>query len=398
VPGNTCILCLLATFIRHSVVALGEKKKGKASLDFQEVDTFDDPNVISQKLMLLSLREYSFDIDFPINKLKQPYGEVATSILDYVTDKALECSDCKYEVTPKYITEEWIKNPNLEGNIQEDEMEEIVDTDDETFDDSHDSIDLGCETIITQYDNQISNPVNSVWSKSITTAKIDPVVWRAELERVSPLLGVDFAECEKDPSIGQSWRSQVNHAFVENETLLLEVEKCNDALRRLSKESNKALSIIQVKECLLNEKFRKVIEEYTMYCNELVDFEQKQIESSTTLSALNEECSNLSSKLEKIKAKVDEKSNRMTDTNPLIQIQKTLTEIRTEIREYDLQIGILEHNIVHRQLASKVHGKNISLIFKKRIYRIKNFQSLELHLYIFQIMFSKLWSLEWNTT
>jgi estrogen-related receptor beta like 1 len=66
---------------------------------------------------------------------------------------------------------------------------------------------------------------------------------------------------------------------------------------------------------------------------------------------MNGEITSLSKKLHSVKSKVDEKGNMMTDTSPLIRIKTTLRGIKAEIRDYDLQIGILEHNLVQRRLA-----------------------------------------------
>ena len=51
-------------------------------------DKFDDPNTISNKL-LLSLRAMDFRSSFPPQKLKQGSGLPCCSVLDFMTDKAL---------------------------------------------------------------------------------------------------------------------------------------------------------------------------------------------------------------------------------------------------------------------------------------------------------------------
>ena len=40
-----------------------------------QVDKFDDPNTSANKLVL-ALRTLNINLDFPVAKLKQPYGEV----------------------------------------------------------------------------------------------------------------------------------------------------------------------------------------------------------------------------------------------------------------------------------------------------------------------------------
>ena len=45
-----------------------------------KVDKFDDPNTSANKLVL-ALRNLNINLDFPVAKLKQPYGEVRGVIM-----------------------------------------------------------------------------------------------------------------------------------------------------------------------------------------------------------------------------------------------------------------------------------------------------------------------------
>ncbi len=59
------------------------------SSDFLKREQYDDPNTTINKL-LLALRQVEFPTSFSAQKLKQPYGEVVCTVLDYLTDRALE--------------------------------------------------------------------------------------------------------------------------------------------------------------------------------------------------------------------------------------------------------------------------------------------------------------------
>ena len=325
-----------------------------ACSEFEDVDTFDDPNVIAQKLML-SLRELGFEIDFPITKLKQPYGEEAISILNFLTDKVLDSKDFQYVLEPKYVTADKMKNEDDEKNQDDGEEEEVIDTDEETFDESNDSIELCYE--ITNFDNynrfMTSNDttIKTSATHDMISSKVDPVAWRVELERVSPALEINFEELDNDTTLGRSWRMQVNNVLAENEKITIEMERSNDVFQRLRKESHRTLEMIEVKEQIINDKFKHITDEYNQLCDKLLNLEEISKESSTSLNEMNSEIASLSRKLNEVKREVDEKGNRMTDTSPLIQIKTTLKDIKAEIRDYDLQIGILEHNLIQGRLT-----------------------------------------------
>lgn len=66
---------------------------------------------------------------------------------------------------------------------------------------------------------------------------------------------------------------------------------------------------------------------------------------SGKVSELKNENSSIMSQLGDIQTKVDFKSNSMTDTTPLIQIKKAIQTVKADIKDYDLQLGILVGNI-----------------------------------------------------
>ncbi len=63
-------------------------------------EQFDDPNTVSNKLML-ALRQLDCRLNFPAQKLRTPYGEVACSVLDFLTEKALASKSFKFN-QPSY--------------------------------------------------------------------------------------------------------------------------------------------------------------------------------------------------------------------------------------------------------------------------------------------------------
>ena len=69
--------------------------------DFFIREPYDDPNTVSNKLML-ALRQLEFKSSFPSQKLKQAHGEAVCSVLEFLTDKALSAKGFKWGV-PVYL-------------------------------------------------------------------------------------------------------------------------------------------------------------------------------------------------------------------------------------------------------------------------------------------------------
>jgi intraflagellar transport protein 57 len=67
-------------------------------------EEFDDPNTIVNKLML-ALRQFDFRSSFPPQKLKTAHGEPVCSVLEFLTDKALEAQGFQW-ASPVYASNE----------------------------------------------------------------------------------------------------------------------------------------------------------------------------------------------------------------------------------------------------------------------------------------------------
>jgi hypothetical protein len=64
-------------------------------------EQFDDPTTVVNKLVL-GLRQLDFRSSFPSQKLKTPFGEPVCTVLEFLTDKALESKGFKYG-SPVYL-------------------------------------------------------------------------------------------------------------------------------------------------------------------------------------------------------------------------------------------------------------------------------------------------------
>lgn len=135
------------------------------------VDKFDDPNSIVHKLML-ELQILGFESEFPASRLKHAYGEAVIDVMDFLADQALRKSNFLFRLPDhKSLSSNDVTDEILEDDDILDEAENF-DEESQIFNDSRD------------------NSVNSSNSSShqLIGSCIDPLEWRAELERVGPLL------------------------------------------------------------------------------------------------------------------------------------------------------------------------------------------------------------------
>lgn len=65
----------------------------------------------------------------------------------------------------------------------------------------------------------------------------------------------------------------------------------------------------------------------------------------------------ITERLEQINAKTEEASNNMTDASPLAKIKQTIADVKTEISNMDIRIGVLCNTIMQHRLREKEKGR-----------------------------------------
>lgn len=302
-----------------------------------DIDEYDDPNIIAQKIML-KLRNLNFDVNFPIAKLKQPHGEVACSILDFLTDKALEVKGFQFG-EPRYDINSGENGSSDELDYVDDDSMHSICGESDGIGEFHADANFSSDDMCVRTDDKVD---------TIMESTIDPIEWRTELERVSPLLKV-YEENNHDCE----WKGHVNQATSESRKVELEIDASREVFARLHKDSATILDEIKTKEKVINNKFKHLVDHSSLLHIKTKECEKSCTESGTTITELTAELSNITHVLNKTKESVDEKGNSMTDTAPLVQLKTNLQLMKTDIRDYDLQIGLLEQTLLQKRIQER---------------------------------------------
>lgn len=69
------------------------------------------------------------------------------------------------------------------------------------------------------------------------------------------------------------------------------------------------------------------------------------------VSTLDSSVQQISEQLETLKSQSDERGESMTDTTPLVRLKESMKKIKTQIRQMDLRLGTVSHNLLHIKMA-----------------------------------------------
>ena len=142
--------------------------------DFDEsfqINQFDDSNTVVQNI-IKELKGLNYQGNISASKLKLAYGEDIILVLDFLTDLALSKTNYMFLSESHHTHDDILEEPN-----------HIFSEGDEKYSEEF------AETVLSnKTENNEARRDATIKKHEMILAKIDPVEWRTELERVGPKL------------------------------------------------------------------------------------------------------------------------------------------------------------------------------------------------------------------
>ncbi|OAJ41884.1 hypothetical protein BDEG_25418 [Batrachochytrium dendrobatidis JEL423] len=283
---------------------------------FEPAGQFDDPNAVSANIAA-ELKKAGIQFDYPPTKLKQGYGEAVLFSLQSLVDMAMVSTNYPEEAEVDVDAE--VTTEDVEDNTPE------VEEDEEMY--------MGA-----MQSEKVSSDTKSLAPTSI---KIDPSEWKLEVERVTPMLKVQIPNDNKD------WRVHIEQINHHQKTIQTCMTDTHVQLAKLHSEIEKTLEKIVSREKYINTQFESQIDQYRTLQDQSSDVRQKYNVLSSNVSELTNELSRISEELDSVKSRMDDLGNGMTDSKPLVGIKQGLARLKTETKQMDLRIGVIEHTLLH---------------------------------------------------
>jgi len=170
--------------------------------------------------------------------------------------------------------------------------------------------------------------------------------WDAELERAIPQLLIHV----QDSSKPTSWRKQLQMLEKEMNTLTTEEEFCIQWIQSVKKETEDVSSMIQAVENALENQYPDEIDKLRKSHEELHKLKASEEESVSRIANLSRKLEQLTIDLDYTKRAVEEKGRSITDTSVLVERKSSLQRLKVDVREYDVQIGLLDHFCLQKRV------------------------------------------------
>ncbi|EGF81022.1 hypothetical protein BATDEDRAFT_33198 [Batrachochytrium dendrobatidis JAM81] len=301
---------------------------------FEPAGQFDDPNAVSANIAA-ELKKAGIQFDYPPTKLKQGYGEAVLFSLQSLVDMAM--------VSTKFVFQKPIHK--IDDYPEEAEVDVDAEVTTEDVEDNTPEVEEDEEMYMgAMQSEKVSSDTKSLAPTSI---KIDPSEWKLEVERVTPMLKVQIPNDNKD------WRVHIEQINHHQKTIQTCMTDTHVQLAKLHSEIEKTLEKIVSREKYINTQFESQIDQYRTLQDQSSDVRQKYNVLSSNVSELTNELSRISEELDSVKSRMDDLGNGMTDSKPLVGIKQGLARLKTETKQMDLRIGVIEHTLLHAKLKNK---------------------------------------------
>lgn len=325
--------------------------------DFFRKDQYDDPNAVVNKL-LLALRKLDFKSTFQPSKLKLAYGEAVCTVLDFLTEKALQAKRIEWSMP---IYPEADKAEALDDSAEDLEEEEVMDeagaaegSNNAQDGGSHEYFETG------RGDNGGDVSVDELSSHQILEARVDPVAWKTELERVGPKLRAAQTLSTNE------WRSHVDQTVTSRLLIDKILGETKGDLAGVGRDAGEELNKVRMKEKYINHQFSSLSSLFAAQKKVLEGLQAQSGVTTEKVAKLTSEAAALSDALEEIKESFESKDSGAHDTSPLVRVKAALQQLKSEIQALDLRIGVVSHSLLSARADSNTRSRLVSARSNRR--------------------------------
>ena len=302
-------------------------------LDWNE---FDDPNTIAGTIVD-HLKRIGCPLDVSASRLRPGSGEAVVLVLDYMSALALQHSGFTV-LTPVYGTADALAasdapRPGDSGEVDEDGGDAVLDTveDDAPVDDEDTAV------------SSLNDPFASIASSAPLPpppSSIDPSQWLLEYETAAPLLRAHPASLST-----KEWRAHHDSAVKHAQLLSASFDGARTELERLSSVLRAAVERVQAKEKLLNKEHEALVQEMRAMQTDQEAVSAEYAKASEELSAMSRRLKAATEEVEAMKDSIGRKNERMQDTTPVRAVSAACKELRKEVLDMDVRIGIMSQSV-----------------------------------------------------
>lgn len=152
---------------------------------------------------------------------------------------------------------------------------------------------------------------------------------------------------------GKEWRSHLEQTKKYAENVRNSLPEVRGKLERLQDDASKSLEKIGRREGLLTRSFQGMTGDYRAHSEHLRDIQSQFTTVSKNVEQLEQELTEINEKLESYERKIDDTGKNFSDNTPLQNIKKSITQVKNDIKAFDIRIGVVSNTLLQLKLKER---------------------------------------------
>mmetsp|Transcript_14908 Transcript_14908/g.32320 ORF Transcript_14908/g.32320 Transcript_14908/m.32320 type:complete len:480 (-) Transcript_14908:727-2166(-) len=328
---------------------------GLAGIDFPAPKEFDDPNLTCNNIVA-SLKKLGFaQPSYPAMKLTVGYGKEVCGVIDGLVDYVLEKRNYSYK-KPIYLPDGYVEEAEVDDDPDmaaaegagADEFPMPQYADEQEEEEAYMApAGLAPPTADGALGAAGAAAGPDAAEKAMLHSKVDPTLWKLELERVTPKLRILLNADAKD------WRSHLEEVHNHSKTISTAWPENRTVLEKLRGDLNNSLEKLTTRERFLNEQFERLMQQYRASRQQLQEIQEGYNKRTEAISDRNNDLHRISEQLEEMKTLMDEKGNNISDATPVVRIKGAIKKLSEELHEMEVRIGVVSHTLLQLSLKTR---------------------------------------------
>jgi len=158
-------------------------------------------------------------------------------------------------------------------------------------------------------------------------------------------------------SLGE-WRGHLEATQGAGKTVSKLANPLFSSLRTLNGELVEALGSLAARETSLNTAYATVVKTQAEGAGKVSTLRAAVNGSQCRVTGLSAELAAIDEAMDEVKSALDERNNTMANSDPLIRIKAALSSLRSDLRDLDVQLGVLGHSVMQQRLQDKYKSHN----------------------------------------
>jgi hypothetical protein len=337
--------------LNSGTVAEADAGAGRSSSSSQgRTRKGDAAQLTSEIVQQLSRRGIHISSESTLSQIQQGYGEGVCLILNELINQELVGRDFHFE-EPSWS--DAFARAETSADLLAAEVEEDLDSEgsDKEAEGDCDESDDRLHTFPTTIEEHAAIDRREIGLDPIHEAHVDPVAWKAEVERVRPQLRLS-ADASLGPLAGWQRTMATTRDLCDRASGLCQPLLLPEALQAASKKWQHEMEELNSFEDRLNVRFSTQVADAAHLRSEIARQSESVFALQSSIADQSEVLRTVTDELERQQKEAAAQTDEAMDAEQLPRLKKAFQHLRHETRELELRIGCVQADLFERQRAN----------------------------------------------